>query len=148
MFFLAILVLWIFPLKMQTVRIWTGMWVLLYAILSYHDSRKKRYLLLALTPPLIHVGFYALALPIWFVLFTGYRNIKLYFIIFIISIFASNALQQTNFSSIASQTSVGASKIKGYTVDDARIERNEQKIEEAASTTRKIDFCYKTEPRY
>ena len=122
-FFLSILILWIFPLKMQTVRTWTGMWVLLYAILSYHETRKKKYLLLALMPPLIHIGFLALAFPIWVVLFTGFRNPKFYFIIFVLSIFFSNALQQTGFSNFASQTSVGESKIEDYTLDDTRIER-------------------------
>lgn len=135
-FFFTMLILWIFPLKMQTVRTWTGMWVLLYAILSFHESRKKKYLLLALTPPLIHVGFIALAVPIWIVLFSGFRSPKFYFIIFVFSIFFSNALQQTNFSSIASQTSVGASKIEGYTLDEDKIERNANKFEEKASSTR------------
>ena len=135
-FFLAMLVLWIFPLKMQTVRTWTGMWVLLYAILSFHETRKKKYLLLALMPPLIHIGFLALAFPIWIVLFSGFRTPKIYFIVFILSIFFSNALQQTGFNSIASQTSVGTSKIKAYNVDDARIERSTNKMEEASSNTR------------
>ena len=135
-FFLTMLILWIFPLKMQTVRTWTGMWVLLYAILSYHETRNKKYLLLALMPPLIHVGFNALAVPIWFVLFSGYRNPKFYFIIFVLSIFFSNALQQTSFSNIASQTSVGASKIKGYTLDEKRIEGNLKQNAEKASNAR------------
>ena len=135
-FFLTMLILWIFPLKMQTVRSWTGMWVLLYAILSFHETRKKKYLLLALMPPLIHIGFLALAVPIWIVLFSSFRNPKFYFIVFILSIFFSNALQQTGFSSIASQTQVGASKIEGYTLDEARIDRNTTKMEAKESSTR------------
>ena len=135
-FFLVMLILWIFPLKMQTVRTWTGMWVLLYAILSYHETRKKKYLLLALMPPLIHIGFLALAFPIWLVLFSGFRNPKFYFIIFILSIFFSNAIQQTGFNSLASQTSVGQSKIEAYNVDEARIERGIIKFEKKRDTTR------------
>jgi len=134
-FFLAILVLWIFPLKMQTVRSWTGMWVLLYAILSYHETRKKKYWLLALVPPLFHIGFLALAFPIWFVLFSGYRNFKVYFIIFISSIFFSNALRQTSFSSLASQTKVGKSKVDSYMLDEARqqLKRNNIVINKSGS---------------
>lgn len=135
-FFLAMLILWIFPLKMQTVRTWTGMWVLLYAILSYNETRKKKYLLLALMPPLIHIGFLALAFPIWIVLFTGLRNPKVYFIIFILSFFFSNTVQQTGFKRIASITAVGASKIDSYTLDDSKIKRDEKKLEVKESTTR------------
>lgn len=135
-FFLVILILWIFPLKMQTVRTWTGMWVLLYAILSYHETRKKKYLLLALMPPLIHIGFLALAFPIWLVLFSGFRNPNFYFIIFILSIFFSNAIQQTGFNTLASQTAVGQSKIEAYNVDEARIERGIIKFEKKRATTR------------
>jgi hypothetical protein len=135
-FFLVMLVLWIFPLKMQTVRTWTGMWVLLYAILSYHETKKKKYLLLALAPPLIHIGFLALAVPIWFVLFSGFRNPKVYFIVFLVSVVISNTVKQTSFSQFASQTEVGASKVDGYTLDDERTERNASKFAEKVDNTR------------
>jgi len=111
-FFLILLVFWKHPGDMQTVRTWTGMWVLIYALLSYHETKKRKYLLLALTPPLIHIAFLAMAIPIWLVLFSGYRNPKVYFIIFIISIFASSIVEQTNLLKFAQQTELTAQKRK------------------------------------
>jgi hypothetical protein len=136
LFFLVILLLWIPPLKMQTVRTWTGMWVLIYAILFYHETKKKKYLLLALMPPFIHIGFLALALPIWVVLFTGFRKSIVYFIIFISSIFVSNFVEQIGFNQFASQTELGASKTKAYYVDDDREKRIDKGLEETSQDKR------------
>jgi hypothetical protein len=63
------------------------------------------------------VGFFALAIPFWIVLFSGYRNPKVYFIIFLVSVLATNIINQTAVNDFASQTSVGASKAKAYTQD-------------------------------
>lgn len=131
-FFLFALILWVSPLKMQTVRTWTGMWILLYAILSYYETKKTKYLILALVPPFVHIGYLAMAIPIWIVLFTGFRNPKVYFIIFVISMFVSNVVQQTGFNELASKTEVGASKINGYYNEGEDAINKEMKIERAA----------------
>jgi hypothetical protein len=136
LFFLVILLLWIPPLKMQTVRTWTGMWVLIYAILFYHETKKKKYLLLALMPPFIHIGFLALALPIWVVLFTGFRKSIVYFLIFISSIFVSNFVEQIGFNQFASQTQLGASKTQAYYVDDDKAEKINKSLEEISTNSR------------
>jgi hypothetical protein len=136
LFFLVIFLLWIPPLKMQTVRTWTGMWVLVYAILSYHETKKKKYLFLALMPPFIHVGYLALALPIWAVLFSGFRKPIVYFLIFISSIFVSNFVEQIGFNKFASQTELGASKTKAYYVDDDRAEQNARNSEGSSQNNR------------
>jgi hypothetical protein len=134
-FFLFLLLLWKHPGDMQTVRSWTGMWVLIYAILSYHETKKLKYLLLALTPPLIHIAFLAMAIPIWLVLFSGYRNPKVYFIIFIISIFLSSIVEQTNLLKFAQQTELTASKTKAYYVDDERKLLRDDTLEEVAQVS-------------
>jgi hypothetical protein len=131
-YFLILLVLWMGPSAMHTVRTWTGMWVLIYALLSYHETKKRKYLLLALTPPLIHIAFLALAIPIWLVLFSGYRNPKVYFIIFIISIFVSSIVEQTNLLKFAQQTELTAQKTKAYYVDDERQVLRDDALEEKA----------------
>ena len=112
------------------------MWILLYAILNFHETKKIKYFLLAFVPPLIHVGYFALAFPIWIVLLSGYRNPKIYFIIFIVSMLVSNFVAQVGFNEFASQTEVGASKTQAYYVDDEVAERRSSRIEASASKAR------------
>jgi len=130
-FFLVMLFLWKQPQDMQTVRTWTGMWVLIYAILYYHETKKKKYLLLALCPLLIHVGYALLGLGIWVVLFSGYRNPKVYFIIFIFSMLISNVVDKVGFLDFAAQTEVGAEKSKAYYADDEKLEERDEATQES-----------------
>lgn len=140
-FFLALLILWKLPHDMQTVRTWTGMWVLIYAILSYHETKNKKYMLLALCPMLIHVGFGLLGVGIWVVLFSGYRNPKVYFIVFIFSMFLSNAVDRIGFLDIAQGTEVGASKSKTYYMDDqAAEEQYEERKQSGANFYKKYEL--------
>lgn len=132
-FFTVLFVLWNLPSDMQTVRTWTGMWVLIYAVLSYYDTKKWKYLVLALFPLLIHFGYAVLGLGIWIVLFSGYRNPKVYFIIFIISMLVSNFVLNSGFNDLASQTELGASKVQGYYSDDERQAEREEKNAKLAS---------------
>jgi len=125
-FFVILFILWMQPHNMQTVRTWTGMWVLIYAVLSYHETKNKKYMILALCPLLIHIGYALLGLGVWLVLFSGFRNPKIYFIIFILSIFVSNAIEQAGFLDFASQTELGANKSKSYYTDDEREEEREE----------------------
>src|SRR5690554_814064 len=55
--------------SMNTVRTWTGFWILLYATLQYHDTRRIKYLLLLFIPPLIHIGYFLMAIPVWVAIF-------------------------------------------------------------------------------
>lgn len=145
LFFLTLLILWEAPYLMQTVRTWTGMWVLIYAVISYYETKKSKYLLLALTPPLIHVGYFVMAVPAWIVLFTGFRNPKVYFIIFVLSIFFSNVVEQSGFTEQISQTELGASKTKSYyTGDDKAGEGYEGNREKLAQN----ENFYKVFERY
>ena len=121
-FFLVLLIMWRLPHNMQTVRTWTGMWVLIYALLSYHETKNKKYMLLALCPLFIHIGYTMLGFAYWVVLFSGLRNPKVYFIIFIFSIFVSNVVEQIGFLDFAAQTEIGESKSKAYYLDDDRAE--------------------------
>ncbi|WP_127844467.1 hypothetical protein [Psychroflexus aestuariivivens] len=136
LFFLMLFILWKAPGSMQTVRTWTGMYVLLYAVISYYETKRRKYLLLALTPPLIHVGFFALAIPIWLVLFTGFRNPKVYFIIFLVSTLASNIVNQESLKQNLSQTELGASKVNAYHVDDERADIRQEQVENIAKKER------------
>lgn len=136
-FMVILFTLWCLPSSMQTVRTWTGMWVLVYAVLSYHDTKKWKYLILALCPLFIHFGYTVLGIGVWLVLFSSYRNPKLYFIIFIISLFVSNFVAKSGFNEYATQTELGKSKVKGYYADDERQAEKDQKI---SKTSRKANF--------
>lgn len=143
-FFLLIFVLWKAPSDMQTVRTWTGMWVLIYAVISYYETKNKKYLLLAFVPPFIHVAYLAMALPVWFVMFSGFRNPKVYFIIFIFSMLVSGITEQTGVLDNISKTELGASKTKAYYVDNERSEVMEKGLEKKTSATN----FYKTYEQY
>jgi hypothetical protein len=134
-FFLIMLLLWKSPNNMQTVRSWTGMWVLIYAAISYYETKKWKYLILALTPPLIHIGYIVLAFPVWVVLFSGYRNPKVYFIIFVLSMFFSNAVERFGLVQNLSQTDVGASKTSSYYYSEEDAAANEGKLKKSSGTS-------------
>jgi hypothetical protein len=87
-------------------------------------------------PPFIHVGYLALALPIWAVLFSGFRKPIVYFLIFISSIFVSNFVEQIGFNQFASQTELGASKTQAYYVDDDKAEKINKSLEEISTNSR------------
>lgn len=100
----------------QTVRTWTGMWVLLYACLNYFERRDVRYLLLMCVPPFIHIGYLAMALPAVAVLLLGNREI-LYGSLLIVSSF-TNFIPTDAVVSRISQTERGAYQINAYKVEE------------------------------
>jgi len=132
LFFVLVFLLWKPPSSMQTVRTWTGMYVLIYAVLNYHETKKNKYFLLAFTAPFFHVGFLALAIPIWMVLLTGFRNPKIYFYIFLVSMFSAELVNQTSLTETLSGTELGKSKVKAYHVDAERALKQQESLEEEA----------------
>ena len=104
----------------NTVRTWTGLWVLFYGIISYYQRPKFKYLLLILAPPLIHIGYLALAVPVWATMLINTQNVtvKISIIaIFFVSFFVT--IEQLGILERASQTEVGASKVENYHVEEA-----------------------------
>jgi hypothetical protein len=99
----------------QTVRTWTGLWVLVYGCLRYFEARKLKYVFLILSPPLFHLGYFAMALPAWGVLVMGIRP-KLYALIFFASfVFSANTLV---FQTIQSTGQYGNDKVSSYFIED------------------------------
>jgi hypothetical protein len=89
-FIFIIFVLWRNIEGINTVRTWTGLWILFYAVGNYLIFKKKRYLLLLFFPPLVHFAYFLLAIPAWFVVFIGSRIPQIaYLFIFLLS-FAFN----------------------------------------------------------
>jgi hypothetical protein len=110
--FILIFILWKNIEGINTVRTWTGMWVLFYACLSYYKTKEKKYLLLMFLPPLIHLSYFIIAIPAWLVLILGVRH-KLYIIVFITS-FTSIVLNPQAAINLIEKTEVGQSKVDAY----------------------------------
>jgi len=108
----------------NTVRTWTGLWVLFYAVLSYLETKKLKYLILMFMPPLIHVGYFIMAIPAWFVVFFGRRFMVVYAGIFFVSFFYG-INKNTAMESLA-QTEVGANKSEGYYVEEGNDNQSEK----------------------
>lgn len=100
----------------NTVRTWTGLWVLFYSVLSYYQTRNKKYFVLAFIPPLIHVGYLVLAVPAWIVLLFGNRP-KIYTGIFFLSFFAQ-LLPVASSLSFLQTSAVGQEKVHAYHVEN------------------------------
>jgi hypothetical protein len=68
------------------------------------------------------------------VLLSGFRNPKFYFIIFMVSVLSSNLINPESANDIVSQTEIGASKAKSYTVDEERAENVKSNIDQGGRT--------------
>ena len=101
-----------------TVRTWTGMWILVYATLKYHEERRLRYALLMFVPPFIHIGFFLMAIPAWIVLFFGNRVI-LYTGIVLVSSFTT-VLPVQDVTSFIAQTERGEHQVRSYYREEQR----------------------------
>lgn len=95
-----------------TVRTWTGMWVLVYACLKYHETKKPRYLFLMFVPPFIHFGYFLMAIPAWVVLVFGPRPL-IYSGLFVVSIF-SNFLPHQPVAEQLASTERGQEVVGSY----------------------------------
>lgn len=121
--FLVTLALWVSVKDMNTIRTWSGMWVLVYSAVSYFESNKKKYLFLSFFPPLIHVGFFVMALPVWWVLIFGFKRIKIYFLLFLISTIFSSALQNFGvYDQLGGVSQLAEAKVESYALDDSKKE--------------------------
>jgi hypothetical protein len=121
LFFLVLFLLFKTPGDMQSVRTGTAVWVVIYSLISYHQTKKNKYIFLLLATPLIHFAYAVLIIPFLVVLLSGFRNPKFYFIIFMVSVLSSNLINPESANDIVSQTEIGASKAKAYTVDEWKV---------------------------
>ena len=96
----------------NTVRTWTGMWVLVYACLKYYETKKLRYALLMFAPPFIHYGYFIMAIPAWLVLVVGNRP-RVFAILFVLSSFTT-FFNPGTVTELIAVTEVGESSVRGY----------------------------------
>ena len=135
-FFLILLLFWQNPGNMQSIRLGTAIWIVIYGIIGYHKTKKIKYAFLIFLSPFFHFAFLLLVLPFCLVLFSGYRNPRIYFIIFLISVFSVNIVDSSALNNFASQTEIGATKVQAYTLDKKRIETIRKQNTELAKTSR------------
>ena len=100
----------------NTVRTWTGMWILVYACLMYYDTKKWRYIALMLTPPFVHIGFWIMVIPALAVLIFGNRPV-LYAVLFVASSF-TNFIPQDRMLETISRSDRGELQVRSYLVDE------------------------------
>ena len=100
----------------NTVRTWTGLWVLFYSVLSYFETKNPKYLLLSLLPPFFHIGFFVMIVPAWVVIFFGSRFKLVFSIMFILSFFYS--LNNSYIVDNLSRTELGRSKVQAYYIEE------------------------------
>ncbi|WP_372988474.1 hypothetical protein [Marinobacter sp.] len=96
----------------NTVRTWTGMWILVYACLKYYETKKIRYAVLMFVPPFIHLGYFIMAIPAWIVLVVGNKP-RVFAILFVLSSFTT-FFNPGTVTELIAVTEVGESSVRGY----------------------------------
>lgn len=104
----------------NTVRTWTGLWVLVYACLRYYEKKDWRYIVLMLMPPFIHVGYFIMVIPAVIVLVFGSRPL-LYATLFVASS-SVNLIPQERFMEAMTVTERSQSQAQSY-FREQRIDR-------------------------
>lgn len=118
--------------NMQTIRSWTGMWVLFNGILGYYQSKNKKYILLILCSPFFHLMYGFIALPALIVIFFRSLPRKLIIGIYLASFVVNiNTMLVTN---LASENELTENKLNSYYKVDAQgneIDTIEERREES-----------------
>jgi hypothetical protein len=107
----------------NTVRTWTGLWVLVYACLKYYRTKEKKYLLLMFIPPFIHFSYFIMALPAYAVLVLGNRPLT-YATIFVLSSFVS-FVNPADMTKNLQKTELGEQRQQAYEVEE-KVDVNER----------------------
>lgn len=98
--------------SMQTIRSWTGMWVLFNGVLGFYQTKNKKYILLIIFSPFFHLMYLFIALPALIVVLfkSAPRNliIGIYLISFVLNV---NTLSVIN---IASESQLAKNKLNSY----------------------------------
>jgi hypothetical protein len=115
--FLIVFVLWKGIEGINTVRTWTGLWVLFYACISYYQTKKVKYALLMFAAPLCHFGYFIMALPAWGVLVMGVRK-YLYSVIFLLSFFFNLINPESAKTELEETNEIAAGSVNSYSVEE------------------------------
>ena len=96
----------------NTVRTWTGMWILVYACLRYYETKRLRYALLMFVPPFVHFGYFLMAIPAWLVLAIGNWT-RTFAVLFVLSSFTT-FINPGTVTEIVAETEAGARAVHSY----------------------------------
>lgn len=102
----------------NTVRTWTGMWILVYACLRYYETKRLRYALLMFVPPFVHFGYFLMAIPAWVVLAIGNWT-RTFAVLFVLSSFTT-FINPGTVTEIVSETEAGARAVHSYFREEVR----------------------------
>lgn len=112
LYFIAILNLQ----SMNTVRTWTGFWVLFYAVIQFHETKRLKYFFLIFTAPLFHLGYFVMALPIWAVVFLPLK--RYWIMIAYLASFSFSFITPEFVTSRLQVLEVGQEKVQSYYVEE------------------------------
>lgn len=98
--------------NMQTIRSWTGMWVLFNGVLGYYQSKKRKYLFLMIISPFFHLMYAFIAIPAILLAIFKFIPRKLIIGIYLFSFVANvNTLLLVN---VASENQLTEKKLGSY----------------------------------
>src|SRR5690606_34836355 len=106
----------------QTVRTWTGLWVLFNGVYGYYETQRWRYLFLMLAAPLFHVAYFVIAIPAFIAVLCKWVDLRIFATIYVFSFFLqidSNVIIQQLES-----TELGRQKVAGYYRENPEDYRN------------------------
>lgn len=101
---------------MQSIRTWTGAWVLFNGVLGYYKTGKTKYLILIGAAPLFHVAYFVMVIPSVIALMIRKFNSLIAPVLFVTSFFIA-FLPQGLLDTVES-TEIGANKLNSYQVYD------------------------------
>lgn len=97
---------------MQTIRSWTGMWMLFNGVFGYHQTQKRKYLFMILFSPFFHLMYGFIAIPALLAIFFNFLHRYIFIVIYAISFIANiNTLQVID---AASSNSLSEEKLRSY----------------------------------
>lgn len=105
--------------NLQTVRTWTGLWVLFYGAISYYQTGKTKFAILMFMAPFIHFAYFVMALPAYFILFFN-KWIKSSWLILFYGLSFFIGLNNDIVLDVASKTELGKNKINNTYITGVR----------------------------
>lgn len=118
--------------NMQTIRSWTGMWVLFNGVLGYFQTKKRKYIILVLLSPMFHLMYSFIAIPALIVILFQSIPRKVVIAVYLISFVAS--VNTSSVVNIASENELSKRKLGSYyriDSDGEEIDPIEKRLEES-----------------
>jgi len=98
--------------NLQTVRTWTGLWILFNGVVGYHQTKNRKYIFLMMVAPLIHFAYFVMALPAFAALF--YKRIPKKLIIGLYAISFFTTINPGGVINSAEDNALAKEKVRSY----------------------------------